>query len=122
MVRSYPELNERVHSRMKEYATESPDIMKDFMQLHNESMVDGAISKKLKELIALGIAICIRCDGCIALHVHDAIEVGATHDEIVDAIGVAIQMGGSPSVVYGSQALNALKGFEIYGKENWEGM
>ena len=115
MVHSYSELNKRVHERMNEYAVESPDVMKGFMELHDETMTDGALSKKVKELIALGIAICIRCDGCIAYHINDALKAGATHDEIAGTIGVAILMGGGPSVVYGSQALDALKEFEKVG-------
>lgn len=115
MTKSYLELNKRVHERMNEYAVESPDVMKGFMELHSGTMVDGALSKKIKELIALGIAICIRCDGCIAYHIHDALTAGASHDEIAGAIGVAILMGGGPSVVYGSQALDALKEFEKIG-------
>jgi len=115
MVHSYSELNKRVHKRMNEYAVESPDVMKGFMELHGETMADGALSRKEKELIALGIAICIRCDGCIAYHIHDALGAGATHDEIACTIGVAILMGGEPSVVYGSQALDALKEFEKVG-------
>jgi AhpD family alkylhydroperoxidase len=122
MVRSYPELNERVRSRMNEYAIESPDIMKGFSELHTKAMADGALSKKMKELIALGIAICIHCDGCIAFHVYDALQAGASRDEITCTIGVAILMGGGPSVVYGSQALDALKEFEHVGKEGWAGM
>ena len=37
----------------------------------------GAIDTKTKELIALGIAVAVRCDGCIAFHVNDALEAGA---------------------------------------------
>lgn len=55
--------------------------------------------QKAKELMALSIAVCVRCDGCIAYHVHDALEAGASRDEIAEAIGVAVLMGGGPSVV-----------------------
>lgn len=109
MAQSYLELNEQVHSQMKKFAKESPDVMESFMQLHKSSSKDGALPSKMKELIALGIGISSRCDGCIAFHVHDAIEAGATYDEIVESIGVAVLMGGGPSVVYGCKALTALK-------------
>jgi len=112
MVKGCPEFYEQVSGLMTQFGKESPDIMSGFMQLHRAGSADGALSGKIKELIALGIAICVRCDGCIACHIHDAVKVGATHDEIVDTIGVAILMGGGPSVVYGSQALEALKEFE----------
>ena len=87
-------------------------MMAGFTQMHKSGSTDGALSAKVKELIALSIAITVRCDGCIAFHVHDAMEAGANHAEIVEAIGVAILMGGGPAVVYGSQALEALKQFE----------
>jgi len=92
---------------------ESPNTMASFMQLHKAGTSEGALSAKVKELIALAIGITVRCDGCIALHVHDAVKAGATHDEIVDAAGVAIMMGGGPAVVYASQAFEALKQFEL---------
>ncbi len=115
MVKGYPEFYGQVTSLMAQFGAESPDTMAGFMQLHKAGSVDGALSGKVKELIALGIAICVRCDGCIVFHVHDAIQAGATHAEIVETIGVAILMGGGPSVVYGSQALEALKEFEAEG-------
>ncbi|NBD94914.1 MAG: carboxymuconolactone decarboxylase family protein [Gammaproteobacteria bacterium] len=86
--------------------------MAAFGQLHKTNASDGALSAKTKELIALGIAITVRCDGCIAFHVHDAIQAGASRAEIVEAIGVAILMGGGPSMVYGTEALSALEQFE----------
>lgn len=112
MAQSYLELDKEVQQQLNEYARESPDLMRSFMQLHQNSSRDGALPRKIKELIALSISICVHCDGCIAYHVNDSIEAGATHEEIVEAIGVAILMGGGPSVVYGSKALQALKEFE----------
>ncbi|MCA9882573.1 MAG: carboxymuconolactone decarboxylase family protein [Anaerolineae bacterium] len=86
--------------------------MKSFSQLHATSSREGAVSTKTKELIALGIAIAVHCDGCIAFHVHDAINAGASREEITETIGVAILMGGGPSVMYGCEALEALNQFE----------
>lgn len=86
--------------------------MTGLLQMHKAGASDGALSAKVKELIALSIGIVVRCDGCIAFHGYPTIKAGATHDEIVDSIGVAIFMGSGPAVVYGSQALEALKQFE----------
>jgi AhpD family alkylhydroperoxidase len=112
MVDSYPEFYKHVMDTMAKYGKESPSTMAGFMRLHKASSTDGALSAKVKELISLAIGIVVRCDGCISFHIHDAIQAGATRDEIVDAIGVAIMMGGGPAVVYGSQALEALEQFE----------
>jgi len=111
-VESYPKLFENVKKSMGEYGKANPEIMEGFQKLHEAAATDSALSAKVKELIALAIGITVRCDGCIAFHVHDALEAGASKDEIVDAIGVAIMMGGGPSVVYGSAALEALTHFQ----------
>lgn len=111
-VESYNELLKQVRQSMNEYSKESPDIMQGFQKCHETAATDSALSAKVKELIALAIGITVRCDGCIAFHVHDALEAGATKEEIVDTIGVAIMMGGGPAVVYGSAALEALKDFQ----------
>ena len=115
MKRSYPEHNAQVRSMMKRLHSQLPGPMDGFGQLHGAACQDGALSASTKELIALAIGITVRCDGCIAFHVHDALEAGASHDEILETIGVAILMGGGPSVVYGSEALHALEQFEEAG-------
>lgn len=99
-------------AQMRKLGASIPETMKAFSNLHQAGIADGALSKTTKELIALGIAITVRCDGCIAFHVHDALKAGATQAEIVETIGVAIMMGGGPSVVYGCEALAALNQFE----------
>jgi AhpD family alkylhydroperoxidase len=112
MKKGYPTFYNQVSSMMSAYGKESPSTMAAFMRLHKEASIDGVLSAREKELIALGIAITVRCDGCIAFHVHDALAAGASHEEVVETIGVAILMGGGPAVVYGSLALEALKEFE----------
>jgi AhpD family alkylhydroperoxidase len=111
-VESYPNLLEKVRKGMGEYGKVSPEIMEGFQKLHTAASSEGALSGKVKELIALAIGIAVRCDGCIAFHVHDALEAGASKAEIADTIGVAILMGGGPAVVYGSAALEALEQFK----------
>lgn len=111
-VESYPKFYKKVQEEMSAYGKANPDIMAGFSTLHKAAGTDGALDAKTKELMALAIGIVVRCDGCIAFHVHDALNAGATEDEIVDTIGVAIMMGGGPAVVYGSAALEALKQFE----------
>lgn len=109
---NYPETYENLLGLMKNLGQQIPNTMQGFMDLHHAAASDGVLSSKVKELIALGIAITVRCDGCIAFHVHDAIEAGASTEEIAETIGVAIVMGGGPSVVYGCEALAALEQFQ----------
>jgi AhpD family alkylhydroperoxidase len=112
MISDYPDCYEHVNEMMGRFGAESPGVMGGFAQLHKAAVADGALSGKVKELIALAIGITVRCDGCIAFHVHDALKAGATRAEIAETVGVSVMMGGGPSVVYGCQALEALEEFE----------
>ncbi len=85
-----------------------PDTMAAFKGLMAATAGrEGELSVRMKELIALAIAITVRCDGCIAHHVKLCIEAGASRGEVVETIGVAQLMGGGPSTVYGVEALKA---------------
>jgi len=86
--------------------------MAGFGQLHRQAMAEGALSTKVKELITLSISITSRCEGCIAVHVRGALRAGATRQEVLEAIGVAVYMGGGPAMVYGCEAYEALGQFE----------
>lgn len=92
-------------------AAGAPDTMKAFGGLAAAATKDGALDKKTKELMAISISICIRCEGCIAYHTHNAIKAGATREEMLETISVAVEMGGGPSTVYGSKALEAFDEF-----------
>lgn len=90
-----------------------PDTMAAFKALMGATAGrEGVLSVKMKELIALAIAITVRCDGCIAHHVKLVVEAGATREEVVETIGVAQLMGGGPSTVYGVEALKAYDQFK----------
>ena len=108
----YKEYNKKLEGLMGQLGKEIPGTMAGFNQMHSSSLKNQSLSSKLKELIALGIAITVRCNGCLAFHVNDALKHGATREEILETIGVAILMGGGPSVVYGAEALEALNQFQ----------
>jgi AhpD family alkylhydroperoxidase len=108
MTNDVHEENRQVREMMARLGEELPGAMGAFGRLHRSATDDGVLSTKVKELIALAIGITVRCNGCIAFHVHDALKAGASRGEILETIGVAILMGGGPSVVYGAEALTAL--------------
>jgi len=76
-----------------------------------EATHDGALTARTKHLMAVAISIAARCDGCVAYYVHNALRDGATRDEVCEAIGVAVLMGGGPAAVYGAHAYEALEQF-----------
>jgi AhpD family alkylhydroperoxidase len=85
--------------------------MKGFAQMGKATYTDGALSAKVKELIALSIGVSLRCDGCIAAHTKSAMDHGASREEIAEAVATAIHMGGGPSMVYAGEALRAYDQF-----------
>jgi AhpD family alkylhydroperoxidase len=84
-----------------------PETMSAFRGLMKAASKDGALSGKTKELMALAIAIATRCEACIVFHVQNAIRYHASREEVAETIGVAVEMGGGPSTVYGGKALAA---------------
>ena len=88
-----------------------PDAVAGFGSLSRAAQAAGVLDKKTKELLALAIAVAIHCDGCVAYHARGAQRVGATRQEVAEALGVAIQMGGGPSLNYSADALRAFDQF-----------
>ncbi|MEE9320167.1 MAG: carboxymuconolactone decarboxylase family protein [Granulosicoccus sp.] len=112
---SYPQQLETIKSNMAVLSQSQTATMKAFSELHGVSVGSGALHSKTKELIALAIAVSARCDGCIAFHTHDVLKAGASRDEIMEALSVAILMGGGPSVMYATHVVDALDQFEEAG-------
>ncbi len=111
-MKNYPEHLANIKRTMGDLGEGIPETLQAFMGLHHSAAADGVLSGKVKELIALAIAVNVRCDGCIAFHVNDALEAGATRAEILESLGVAILMGGGPALMYAVEALEALNQFE----------
>jgi AhpD family alkylhydroperoxidase len=108
----YPAQHARLREAVADLGREAPGPMSGFARLHAAAVTNGALDPHIKELMALAIAICDHCEGCIAYHVHDALHAGATHEHVVETIGLAIMMGGGPAAIYGAHALEALRQFE----------
>ena len=88
-----------------------PDVMKGFSGMASAALEDGALSKKTKELIALSIGVSGHCKGCIGFHVKALVGLGVTREELTEALGMAIYMGGGPSLMYAAEAMQAFEEF-----------
>ena len=115
MSSSFKKIYKEVSKNAAELGRLLPDSMAAFGDLGAATYTDGAISAKQKELIALAIAVTVRCDGCVAFHARAAHRRGASREEVAEAISVALQMGGGPSMVYGGEALAAYDEFNSKG-------
>ena len=96
-------------AKMKEQA---PDVVNGFVGLFSKVMKDGALSVKEKEFIALGIGVTQRCAPCIRLHIQKCLEAGATKEQILEAAGVAVLMGGGPAYTHIPVVINTLEELE----------
>jgi AhpD family alkylhydroperoxidase len=84
-----------------------PEVYQGFAALSGAALSDGALSRKVKELMAMAIGVVQGCDGCIASHAQAAARAGATAEEAAEAIGVTILMHGGPATIYGARAYTA---------------
>jgi AhpD family alkylhydroperoxidase len=107
----YSEVIEDLVEPTKSLRDASPNAWAGFGQLHKAAVADGALSARVKELMALSIAVVKQCDGCIAYHAKAAARRGATPDEVADALAVALLMDGGTASVYGPRAWDAYHEF-----------
>lgn len=108
---NYTEELQEIQANNKKIFASTGDAGKAFLGLHQAAIKPGALDTKTKELESLGIAIAVRCEGCIVQHTKAAIKAGATREEVAETVEVAIMMGGGPSTVYGGKALECFDQF-----------
>lgn len=100
-----------VKQRVGKFKHDLPEISKHFWSLIQEGEKEGVLNKKTKVLIATAIAIAGRCDDCIVSHIQAYIASGGTRQELEEMIGVTVYMGGGPSMMYATHALQAFDEF-----------
>ncbi len=88
-----------------------PETWAGFSAMHRAAVADGVLPARIKELIALAIAVTEQCDGCIAYHAKAAARRGATEEEVAEALGVALLMNGGPATAYAPRAFAAYQEF-----------
>ena len=111
MIDSWPDFAKDLTTDLRSLRSGAPDVMKAFSAIAQAALAPKALDSKTKELLALGISVAVRCDDCIAFHVKAAVEHGASRDEVLETLGMAIYMGAGPSVMYASHALDAFSQF-----------
>jgi len=111
MHKDWPEMAQQLNGAIKEVRLGTPDVMKAFSAMAAAATGPGALDSRTKELIALAIAVAIRCDGCVAFHAKAAVAHGATREEVMETMGMALYMGAGPSLMYAAQAVEAFDQF-----------
>ena len=113
MTKSYREITKRISGNLAKLRADVPDTMKAFSSLSHAATRAGALDRKTKELIALSLGVAAHCDGCIGFHIGTLIKVGATRAEVEEALGMAVYMGGGPSLMYAAEALGAFEEMSV---------
>lgn len=111
-MKKWPEVTKELTAQLRNLRGGAPEVMKAFASIAQAALAPKALDGKTKELIALAIAVAVRCDDCIGFHIKAALEQGASQDEVTEALGMAIYMGAGPSVMYASHALEAYAQFK----------
>ncbi|PLV59121.1 carboxymuconolactone decarboxylase family protein [Thermotoga sp. KOL6] len=94
---------EEIRKQLQELIGKASEIGK-FAEYVHAAESPKTLDTKTKELISLGIAIAVRCEPCIIWHTEAAVKAGATEEEILDVIKVAVCMGGGPALMYSLRA------------------
>ena len=111
MSKSYPDITKGISANLKSLRKDIADTMQGFSAMAQAATKEGALDKKTKELIALAIGVSTRCDGCIGFHTEALVKLGATKQEIEETLGMAVYMGGGPSLMYAADAMLAYEQF-----------
>ncbi len=111
MEKNYLEITRTISANLKTLRKDIPDTMAGFSAMAQAASRDGVLDKKTKELIALALGVAAHCDGCIGFHVEALVKYGASREEIEEALGMAVYMGGGPSLMYAAEAMGAYEQF-----------
>lgn len=90
------------------YYLNKSKVYKSFVDMEQKTYIDGELTKKQKEFIAIGISVVINCESCMEWHIKQALDDGATESEIIEAIEVGIEMAGGPATASARFAMNVL--------------
>ncbi len=85
----------------------SPDTARGYGTLGGAGRKTDRLGAKARELIAVAVAVTLRCDGCITVHTEAARTLGATEEEIAEALGVAVAVNAGAAMVYSTRVLDA---------------
>lgn len=85
----------------------SPQTVRGYSILGTAASKTNHLDAKMRELIALAVAVSLRCDGCITVDTDAAIKQGASREEVAEALGVAVSVNAGAALVYSARVMDA---------------
>ncbi|QNP60169.1 carboxymuconolactone decarboxylase family protein [Paenacidovorax monticola] len=111
MTPSYRELTQQTSAQIARLRADIPDTLRGFSAMAQAATQPGTLDAKTKELIAMALSVAARCDPCVGYHAQALTRLGATRAEVAEALGMAVYMGGGPSLMYAARASAAFDEF-----------
>jgi AhpD family alkylhydroperoxidase len=112
MSKDFSKMTADISATLRTMHGELPGVMKGFGELARNASQNGALPSKTKELISLALGVAGHCDACIGFHTKTLVSQGVTREEFLETLGVAVYMGGGPSLMYAAEALQAYEQFK----------
>lgn len=107
----FSHITKDINTQLAKMRKEMPEFMAGFGALSQAANKEGVLNKKTKELIAMALAVAKQCPGCIGFHAQTLIKLQTTREELLETLGMAVYMGGGPSLMYAAEALEAFEEF-----------
>ncbi len=103
------EISRRRKAAHKKLLDLDSKVYRAFLDMERAAFADGALPKRTKELIAVGISVVIDCESCMQWHIEQARDAGAGEREVLEAVEVGMEMGGGPATVSARFALELIE-------------
>jgi AhpD family alkylhydroperoxidase len=107
MMLDWNEYQKELSNTISKIMETSPDIVGGYSQISGAGAKTAKLDAKTRELIAIAVAVTTRCDGCITFHTDAAIKAGASKEEIVEALGVAVALNAGAALVFSARVMDA---------------
>lgn len=86
-----------------------PDLFEKFMAWYQACQEDGALSRREKALIGLGVAHVLQCPYCIDSYSQSCLESGSNMEQMTEAIHIASAVRGGAALIHGLQAHSSVE-------------
>jgi AhpD family alkylhydroperoxidase len=107
MMIDWNEYQKQIQQQIAEIGRSNREIVKGYRELTNAGSATNLLGEKVRELIALAVAVTRQCDGCIVTHTDAAIKHGATKEEIIEALSVAVAVNAGAALIFSSRVIDA---------------
>ncbi|CAM4455568.1 MAG: hypothetical protein LEGION0403_FIIPPAGN_01283 [Legionella sp.] len=109
----FSQVTKDISTQLAKMRKEMPEVMAGFSSLAQAASKEGVLDKKTKELIAMALAVANHCPGCIGFHSQTLVKLQTSREELLETLGMAVYMGGGPSLMYAAEALEAFEEFSV---------